>query len=146
MRIVFFAAAFLAATALTGCGDIPRGSIHGTVKYQGKPLTDSTVIFIAKDNQTHPAVLKADGSYEVHGVAQGLVKVSVQQAQPRVPAKAEPGRGGSKAGVVDEKAAAPAPVARITGPRLPAQYTDPDKSGQTFELKEADQEWSVDLK
>lgn len=150
MRILKFAAALVAAVALAGCGDVPRGRIHGTVTYQGKPLTDATVIFIAKDNQTHLADLKADGSYEVTGVAYGPVKVSVQQAQARVASKADPTAGGAaKSGVVDEKAGKappPPPQPKVSGPRLPALYTDPDKSGLTFELKEPDREWSADLK
>jgi hypothetical protein len=120
------------------------------VKFQGKPLTDATIVFIASDNRTHLANLKADGSFEVSGVAQGLVKVSIQQSLPKVAPRPDPtSGGGSKAGVVDEKARAtrPAPpAARDNGPRMPELYTDPEKSGLTLELKELDQEWSVDLK
>lgn len=148
MRIASLAAAVLAAAALTGCGEPPRGRVHGTVKYQGKPLTNATVIFLAKDNRTHPVELKPDGSFEATGVAYGPVKVSVQQGFVRVPAKAEPGKGG-KAGVDDEKAGkevVPPPEVVRTGPTLPAHYADPAQSGLTFELNAPDLEWSVDLK
>jgi hypothetical protein len=150
MRIVMFAVALAAAVALTGCSDLPRGRVHGTVKYRGKPLTDTTLIFIAADNQTHPVNLKADGSYEVNGVALGPVKVSVQQSLPRVQPKAEPSRfSNASKGVVDEKAGwtpPPQTESKSSGPRLLDMYTNPDSSGLVFELKEADQEWSVDLK
>jgi hypothetical protein len=154
MRSTMLAAAVLAAVSLCGCGDVPRGRLHGAVRYQGKPLTGATVIFLAGDNKTHVARLKSDGTFEVTGVALGTVKVSIQSDLPPVAAKAE-SRGAAPSsaakGVTDEKAArAPAvpPVASNGDrtPRVPAQYADADRSGLTFELKDPDQEWSVDLK
>lgn len=148
MRIVSLAAALAAAAVLTGCGEVPRGRVHGTVTYQGKPIPEATVIFIAKDNQTHLVDLGADGSYEVSGVALGPVKVSVQQAPPRVASKADPTRPGSKAAVADEKAGKelPATPPKLSLSRLPADYADAEKSGLKFDLTAPDQEWSVDLK
>jgi hypothetical protein len=154
MRLTMFAAAVLAAVALSGCGDVPRGRLHGTVKYQGKPLTGATVIFLARDNKTHVARLKSDGTYDVTGVAIGTIKVSVQQDLPAVTPKAESfgsAVSSQAKGVSDEKAGkapAPPPVAEkgAGGLRFPAHYNDPDKSGLSFELKDADQEWSIDLK
>lgn len=149
MRYSLFTAAVVAAVALSGCGDVPRSSIHGTVKFQGKPLTDATVIFIASDNKTHPVNLKADGSFQVSGVAQGSVKTSIQQALPRVAARPDPTfSGASKGGVVDEKASASRrgpPPSKNSGPRLPEKYADSERSGLGFDLKQPDQEWSVDL-
>jgi hypothetical protein len=157
MRLTLFAATVLAAVALTGCGDVPRGRLHGTVKYQGKPLTGATVIFLAGDNKTHLAKLKPDGTYDVSGVALGTIKVSIQQDLPEVASKADPrsaaSRSQSKSDVTDEKAAKapaapppPAPEKTDWKHRLPVQYADAEKSGLTFELKESDQDWSVDLK
>jgi hypothetical protein len=150
MRIALFAATAVAAIALAGCGkDVPRGRVHGTIKYQGKPLTDATLILIASDNQTHSAHLTKDGTFEVTGVAYGQVKVSVQPLLPRSFVKADPvpGKAAANKNVVDEKASFTAPEQPKTGSaRLPAHYTDAEKSGLSFELKEPDQEWSVDLK
>ncbi|OWK41739.1 hypothetical protein [Fimbriiglobus ruber] len=84
MRFCLLAAAVFAA-ALSGCGDVPRSRVHGTVKFQGKPLTGATVIFIASDNKTYLTELKEDGSFAAAGVARGPVKVSIQQALPHVP-------------------------------------------------------------
>ncbi len=154
MRFVLLAPA-LVAVALSGCGgDVPRGRVHGTVKLNGKPLSGATVIFLAADNKTHVVDLRADGTYEVPGVALGPVKVSVQQAAPRSAVKGEfdpPVLSSAAKGVADEKAgkSPTAPEAKgkaDAGPRLPAHYTDPARSGLSFELKAADQEWSVDLK
>jgi hypothetical protein len=149
MRAVILAAA--AVVLVGGCGqDVPRGRLHGTVKYQGKPFP-GTVIFLAKDNQTHTAELKADGSYDVSGVALGPVKVSIQQPVARSAVKGEFALPSSQAkGVMDEKAGkSPTPLEeapKAAGPRIPTLYADANKSGLDFELKTADQEWSRDLK
>jgi hypothetical protein len=152
MRPTILATASLAAVVLCGCGDVPRGRIHGTVKFQGKPLSATTVIFLAKDNKTHLAKLKSDGTFDVSGVALGPIKVSLQQDLPAVASKSEYSNTPSSQakGVSDEKAGKP-PASEVklktdTGFHLPAQYADAEKSGLTFELTQVDQEWSVDLK
>lgn len=134
-----------------GCGDIPRSRLHGTVTVGGKPLTGATVIFVGSDSMTYLADLKPDGSYEVTGVPRGAVRVSVQKAPHRPPPRPNPSPAQAAAkGVRDEKAEAPPappPVpAGPTGPAVAAKYGDPNTSELTFELTQADQEWSVDLK
>ena len=152
MRAIILAAAATAAVvAAGGCGaEVPRGRIHGTITHQGKAFP-GTVIFLAKDNKTHTAELKADGSFAVDGVALGPIKVSIQQPAPRYAVKGEfdvPGR--NTKGVTDEKAGKSAaqydPQPMPSGPRIPAQYADSNNSGLGFELTSADQAWSVDLK
>lgn len=152
MRAVILAVGTAAAAVLAGCGgDGPRGTVHGTVKFQGKPLTGAAVIFIASDNKTHVLSLSPDGAYTVSGVAYGPVKVSVQQEPERAAVKGQFAPPSSEAkGVKDEKAgmrspSAPEPKAKA-GPAIPAQYADAGTSGLGFELKQPDQEWSVDLK
>jgi len=151
MRFGFFAVVVFTTAALSGCGGgVPRSRIHGIVKFQGVPLSDATIIFIASDNKTHLVNLKADGSYDVSGVAQGTVKVSIQQALPKVAPRPDPSAGGgSKGGVVDEKAdrrrKEPSSPAKDDIARLSTTYADPEASGLMFELKEADKEWSIDL-
>lgn len=151
MRLFLFATALFTAALLSGCGDVPRSTIHGVVKYQGKPLSNATVIFIASDNRSHLANLHPDGSYTAAGVAQGLVKVSIQAALPHVASRPEPKLElGSKAGVGESKdqarRTAPPPSIEGEASKLPALYTDPEKSGLSFELKQSDFEWSIDLK
>jgi hypothetical protein len=125
---------------------VARSDIHGVIQYEGKPVTDATVIFIASDNKTHLARLKEDGSYHVTGVAQGPVKVSIQSSAPRVAPRADPRSEYGKVGVAEAKdAARPRPVAPA-GTVIPAIYQDPEKSGLAFDLKEVNQEWSIDLK
>jgi hypothetical protein len=151
MRTILLVASVLSLPLLSGCGsDVPRGRIHGTIHYQGKPLNDATVIFIASDKKTHLATLKADGSYEVSGVAYGAIQVSLQHDAPRSSVKGEHDVPSSQSkGVVDEKAGK-APVTRESNspnrPTLPARYRDSAQSGLQFELSEPNKEWSVDLK
>jgi hypothetical protein len=154
MRGLILAAATCAAVVFVGCkGEVPRGRVYGKITVQGKAVPGATVVFIASDNRTHPIDLKPDGSYEVTGVALGPVKVSVQPAAFRAAVKGEfdpPPPTSAAKGVKDEKAGKTslddAPKAEKTGSKVPAQYADAEKSGLTFELKSADQEWSVDLK
>ncbi len=141
-----------------GCGDVPRSRVHGKVTYQGKPVAGVTAVFLASDNSTYPVDLKADGSYEVSGVPRGAVKVSLQQAEGRPGAKSEVALGARKSGVSSEESkdnqkgasrmTEPSgnPIIPVAGPRLPAVYTDPERSGLGFDLKDPDQAWSVDLK
>jgi hypothetical protein len=150
MRAAILAATAAAVVLAVGCGrEVPRGRIHGTVTYQGKPFP-GTVIFLATDNKTHLAELKPDGSYDVTGVALGPIKVSVQQPAPRYAVKGEFDVPSASKGVKDEKAGKSAaqydPQPKPSGPRVPAQYADSNNSGLDFELKSADQNWSVDLK
>lgn len=157
MRGLIVTAATCAAVVLvglSGCGgDAPRGKLHGKITVQGKGVAGLAVVFVASDNRTHPVSTKADGTYEVAGVALGTVKVSVQAPVERSAVKGEfdPPRvpTSSAKGVKDEKAgkslAETAPKA-APGPAVAPKYTNPDRSGLTFELTGPDQEWSADLK
>src|SRR5262249_39534525 len=136
MRMMLCAVVVLTAAISSGCGDVPRGRIHGKITWNGKPLNHATVIFIAKDNKTHPVKLKTDGSYEANGVAYGPVKVSIQQDLPEVASKAEPRASSQRKNVVDEKAGRAPPEPPVSekqdsGPRLATNCIDTDKSELT---------------
>jgi hypothetical protein len=148
MRNICLAVGLLVLVA-SGCGDVPRSKIHGTIKYQGKPLTNATVTFFSSDNMTHMAILNPDGTYTVDRVPRGKVKVCIQSDVPRPASKGNPkpkGFGEVPAETKDGKRDPVPEEAKATWPILPPNYNDPDKSGLSFELKEADQEWSVELK
>lgn len=147
MRRTLVAAAV--ALLAPGCGgDIQRGKLHGTVKYQGKPVTSGTVIFLGSDNMSYPADLDKEGKYSVDRIPFGVVKVAIQQTAARPAPKADPTVAKSK-GLEGKDASRPAPPTdepRIAGVAVPAQYNQAETSGLTFEMKAAGQEWSVDLK
>jgi hypothetical protein len=140
----------LAVFCLVGCGsDQPRGTVHGTLKYQGKPLSGSTIILMASDNQTHRAEIGKDGTYSIPGVAFGPVKVSIQQEVARVPVRPQFDARAGKGNMSESKdASAPPPpnIAPKLSYILPALYADPSNSGLNFDMNQPDMEWNADLK
>jgi hypothetical protein len=153
MRRAGVAVGIAVLLVVPGCGT-PRARVHGTVKYQGKPLGGALITFYSADNATFSAPTRPDGTYQVTGVPQGTVRVSVQISGPG-PLFGQKARrdyikeGDPKPGKKNweekrkrvNKSAAPSP--RII---LPARYGNPDTSELSFELKELDQDYSIDLK
>jgi len=132
-----------------GCGT-PRARVHGTVKYQGKPLGGALITFYSADNATFSAPTRPDGTYQVTGVPQGTVRVSVQISGP-VPVFGQK----AKMDVMKEDLKYKKKLKEIlkerkdtSAPRinLPARYGNPETSELSFELKEPDQDYSIDLK
>jgi hypothetical protein len=142
MRALLMATLLAAPLLLPGC-DAPRSRVHGTVKVQGRPVTGGTIIFQTKDPQAFAAELKADGSYEVSGLPRGTIRVSVQPLPPKGPGKSVGGPGGA---APDPAKQAPPDPPPPPGPVVPTLYADANTSGLSFELKDQDQEYSVDLK
>ncbi len=137
-----------AAAVLTGCGDLPRGGLHGTLTFQGKPLAGATVMFFGKDNQVYRADLTKEGTYTVSGVPLGPIRVAVQQFLPSVTPRPDPPPGGPKKpemGEARDAAWKPPEITAEERPRVPASYGDPGTSGLALDLVEADQEWSAEL-
>jgi hypothetical protein len=161
MRRLLLAAGAFALAVLPGCAE-PVSRVYGKVKYNGKPLPGATVVLMPPNNRTYPAITDQDGNYEISGVGRGQVRVAVQVPPPPPAARPQPGqrgwekadafaRGEVKSDDAGKKARPVAPVAPPTpaGPAknaIPAQYGDPSTSGLSFELKEANQEYSFDLK
>jgi hypothetical protein len=146
-RFLLFACAVLAA----GCGgDVPRSTVTGTVKFRGQPLREASVVFLASDNSTHALILDEAGRYKVDGVARGKVRVVVQ-AEPESAASSRPERpvmragGGEAAKDAARRQAEPPAPALKAGPPIPAKYANPDTSGLSFDLTEANQTYDIDL-
>ena len=152
MRRLAVGTLLLAAAA--GC-DAPRSRLHGTITHLGKPLAGAVVTFFGVDNMTYSATTGPDGAYAVERVPRGKVRVSVQVDAPRPRPRPDPvpGKGGANPAQAEDAAKAgrlpdpppPSKAAPAAG-ALPAKYGDPNTSGLAVELKDADQEWSVDLK
>src|SRR5262249_53154930 len=128
--------------------------VHGTLRYQGQPLANATIIFMAPDNQAYPARTKDDGSYQIASVPRGKIQVAIQVDEPRVPPRPAPTGGkaddafaAAKAREDDEgKQKRKGPTTSTPGVAFPADYGDPTKSGLSFDLNDADQDYSPDLK
>lgn len=138
-----------------GCAK-PRARIHGKVTYQTKPLAGAMVSFMASDNQVYRATTAADGSYEVSGVPQGKVSVSVHAEPPRPLPRPEPGKGPDPFALKEQKGEDAAKADRrlpeagmgkmSPGVELPEKYSDPKQSGLEKDVRAADVEWPLDLK
>jgi hypothetical protein len=143
------AAVFLAV--LSGCGQ-PRSQVHGTVRYQGKPLAEGTIVFLAPDNQAYPVKIHSDGSYQIASLPRGRVRVGVQMAQPRTPSRPPPSAKDTDSFTANAMKTDDATKGRHKPPlsvpavKFPPRYADPDQSGLNFDLQSSEQEYSVDLK
>jgi hypothetical protein len=156
MQRISLALLFVALLAAQGCG-YQRSRIEGTIKHKGKPLGGAVVTFFGPDNMTYTADTKSDGTYDIDGVPQGTVRVSIQLPPPRPKSRATPdlrkerdafAKGQAKADDLGKMARQTEPPQPTAPPAsaLPAQYGSPSTSGLSFELKEPVKEYSVDLK
>jgi hypothetical protein len=155
VRRLLFGTALAVLVAVAGC-ERPRSRVHGAVKYQDKPLAGAVVTFFGPDNMTYTTDTRADGTYEIAGLPRGPIRVSVQVPPPRPRPRPDPDlrKGGdafarAQAKADDAKLARPsepAPGPSRSAGGFPARYGDPNTSGLAFDLKEADQDYSLDLK
>ncbi|MBN9119970.1 MAG: carboxypeptidase regulatory-like domain-containing protein [Planctomycetes bacterium] len=144
------AAAALAGVlvVLAGC-DRPRSQVSGTVRHKGTPLPKVFVIAIAADNQTYTAATGPDGRYALTGVPRGAIRVAVQvpeSAPPQGEKGAVADRSGSKSdddAITKGGKAASSPPARPR-PEL-AKYLDPNTSGLSFDLRDPEQTYDINL-
>lgn len=152
MRWLNLGAAALLLTLIGGCGQ-PRSRVHGTVRYQGKPLTGGTVVFLASDNRTYPVKIQSDGSYQIDALPRGHVQVSVQSGTPRIRSRPQPGAKGVDSFAKSEAKTDDAGPKGRGKPKkaaplkaIPRKYADPTQSGISFDLEAAEQEYPIDLK
>jgi hypothetical protein len=115
------------AVCLAGCGERERelAPVHGTVYHQGKPLAGGTIVFAPDpDRGGHGPLavgeIQGDGTFTLRtgerpGAVPGWHRITVMDASPR----SDPGQS--------RKA--------DHGPRLPLEYSDPDRSGQRYEVE-----------
>jgi hypothetical protein len=100
-----------------------KGSVTGTVTYQGKPLTTGTIIFFDAAKGAPSTAINPDGTYSLPKVAAGKAKIAIMMPMdiPFKPLGAPPGAG---------KTPEPDKV-----PVLPPKYADPEQSGLVCEVK-----------
>jgi hypothetical protein len=150
-RRVRFAAAglgMLLGLAATGCGSY--GSVSGKITCNGQPLGGGTVVFTVEGQGSDSSPIGPDGSYHINKVPTGTAKVSVETLSVK-PAGADfrrpPNMPTPPAGQIPQGAQ---PLNYDTQPKgtyveIPENYSDPNKSGLTYEVKSGSQEKSFDL-
>lgn len=116
-------------STLAGCGS-GVGELHGTVRYNGKPLEQGNIQFLARDGIPRTARIGPNGAFSVSlpaGSAKVMV-VSVDERQLGRFTSAMAGRGA--AGV----RSAPPRMPKGNFSRIPQRYADWDTSGLTIEV------------
>ena len=131
-----------------GCSS--KGTVSGTVTYQGKPVAAGTVTFVPQKGGGAFTASIREGKYKVEGVPTGAMKIAVStpspapginqfigkmQPPPELRAKMAPNPSG-------EGSAQPSVPA--TEP-IPRKFEDPETSGLTYTVKSGVQVHDIDL-
>ncbi len=113
---------------LTGCGEKPAGTVSGTVKYKGTPVTTGTVNFFNPGKGTaSQGALDSSGNFTLQGsLEEGTYKVYIQ---PATPEQLPPG-------------VAPKKIQRLD---LPPKYQDPAQTPVSREVKAGPNNFIIDL-
>jgi hypothetical protein len=127
--------------AISACRGRAKGTVTGTVKYQGLVVPSGKVIFYGPGDESASAAIREDGSYEAKGVPVGAVRVAVvtglapadTQQKGAKPMKNRFGKGN------------PLPSSS-NAVSVPAKYGDPGKSGLSLNVIEGSQQFNIDLK
>jgi hypothetical protein len=125
-----------------GCAT--HGTVTGKVLHRGTPLDTGGVVFLAKDGHTYNGNIEKDGSYTVPKIPPGLAKIAVVVASgpSGQPMKIPPGAGKTPEGI--QGGSSPGAMTH-QGPKIAEQYSDPEKSGLTYEVKSGSQEHDIDI-
>ena len=118
--------------ALVGCGP-SRGDLSGTVTYKGKSIVMGSVLVVGGDGVPKQGGINPDGTYAVKEIVVGSVKIAVSSPEPQTMVRKKEG-------------AAPDKVDRAGWIQIPDQYSDPQKSNLTFELKSGPNSHNIELK
>jgi hypothetical protein len=130
-----------------GCGG--KGVVSGKVLYQGKPVRGGSVSFLLEQGGVMSSPIEDDGSYTIPSVPPGNVKITVETESFRPSIMQRDASGGAPAFMkkyIQEKDPQLAEQRAKRYVRIPPQYSDPDKSNLTYEVKSGKQEHDIDLK
>lgn len=132
--------------AAAGCSS-GKGVVSGKVLYQAKPVRGGTVAFVPAGGGVMSSPIEEDGSYTIRDVPPGKAKITVETDSFRPIAVPGGPRGGSPEfmkKMMEPQTADPQRAKRYV--RIPAQYSDPDKSKLTCVVKSGKQEHDIELK
>jgi hypothetical protein len=135
-----------------------QGDVHGQVKYQGKVVSQGSVVMVGGDQKPIVGRIETNGTYSVQGVPAGVVRIAVVSPRPGA-ALTSPRRGTvnskgpanlkSKIGAQTAQNDAAGIIANSVRSRwfpLPKEYEDPDTSGLTTEIHRGENTFDIELK
>jgi|YelNatPaOPRAMG01_1025707.scaffolds.fasta_scaffold125200_1 hypothetical protein len=119
---------------LSGCDFFDNtGTVSGTVRYKGQPLTEGSVSFVNEKGQVATGTIDKSGRYVVSRVPVGPAKVTVQVVSSEGPPPMS-FLGVPKASPKD-----------ATGPKVPLRYSTAATSGLQHTVTKGKQEFNIDL-
>jgi hypothetical protein len=131
----------LLAVAVVGCGH-KTTTVRGKVTYQGTPLTMGSVIMISEDGKINArGSIQSDGNYVITNAPTGKVKVGVANPPPIGARGGQPLSGPPND--PETKQAAELAARYVASPDT---YTDPEKSGLSYEVPSGGKTIDIDLK
>jgi hypothetical protein len=134
---------------MPGCGggdkayDGPTGTVTGKVTFKGDPIPEgSAVVFQPKSGEGLPAsgAIGSDGSFKLSAknsfsIPVGIYKISISPPRPK--------------DLTDEEAMNASMKGKNSDTEfkeIPEKYRNPATSGETFEVKEGENSYTLDMK
>jgi hypothetical protein len=132
----------LLAVAAGGCGRKTTATVRGKVTYQGTPLTMGSVVMVSEDGKISArGQIQSDGTYQIANAPTGKVKVGVANPPPIGAPGGQPLSGSPND--PETKQAAALAAKYVPSPDI---YTNPEKSGLSYEVPPGGGTIDIDLK
>jgi hypothetical protein len=132
----------LLALAFTGCGKA-TGDVTGIVKFKGQPLNGGSVIFADSSGTLVQTQIGTDGKFTAQGVSVGNNKIAVYYVDNRINEYAQEIASRGKGGLQPMASMPKLDTSEML--TLPAQYSTPDKSGLSFDVKSGQNNYDIDI-
>lgn len=122
-----------------GCGG-GTGTVSGTVTHNGQPLPYGSVQFVSPGG-AFVSEIGPDGSYTINAVPTGVSKISITCQDPKYVEYMKALSASARDPKLPKPKGSPEDFNKI-----PNQYTDPNTSGLTYEVKSGKQTHDIVLK
>lgn len=119
-----------------------KGTVSGKVSYQGKPVVFGTVLVLDSDQHIHQGNIEPDGSFTIHDIRRGEIRIAVSSPDPTTPLLEKPE---SKAQNDPAESHRRAELKTKWFP-IPEKYGNPEQSGLTATVKGGENSHNIDLK
>jgi hypothetical protein len=151
--------------SVLGCGGVKTAKVHGKVLYKNQPVTGGKLTFyLADDTKVNPAsgFINEDGTFSIDKVPVGKVKASVDTNGLKEGGGAGRTGGPNKqnqmippGGITEEmkrkmeekNVGIGGQALKLSGiyVAIPAKFTDPEKSGLSYDIKSGDNDITIEL-